>query len=327
MFELITNFPQQIKEAIKIGEKAVLTPAITPVLNVIISGLGGSGIGGSIVSQLVEKESPVSVAVNNKYFLPAYVGPNTLAIISSYSGNTEETISCLKEAIKKGSKIVCITSGGVIAEIARENKLDLIEIPGGNPPRASLAYSLTQLFYVLNFHEIINSAFKEKLNAAIELISEDKEPIIIEAKAIVAKLINKTPVIYSVATTESIAIRFRQQLNENAKTLCWHHVFPELSHNELVGWTEKNENLAVIILRNKTDFVRNQIRIEISKKIFERYTSTVIELFSKGDSDIENAIYLIHLGDWVSYFLAELKGIDPVEVKVIDHLKSELSKS
>ncbi|MDQ3193321.1 MAG: bifunctional phosphoglucose/phosphomannose isomerase [Bacteroidota bacterium] len=327
MIELIEGFPKQLREATQIGKNARLTAAITPISNIVISGLGGSGIGGSIAAQLFEKESPVPIIVNNKYFLPAFVNRNTLAIISSYSGNTEETISCLKEALKKNAKIVCITSGGTIAEMAREHQLDLIEIPGGNPPRASLGYSLTQLIYTLGFYGIIDLSFEAKLNAAIELITNEKQQIVVEAKAVAAKLLHKTPVIYSVASSESIAIRFRQQINENAKELCWHHVFPELNHNELVGWTTKNENLAVVIFRNKTDFIRNQNRIEISKQVFARYTSTIIELYSKGESNIEQAIFLIHLGDWISYFLADLKGIDAVEVKIIDHLKSELSKS
>jgi glucose/mannose-6-phosphate isomerase len=327
MFDLIDRFPLQLQEALSIGEKAVLNPSPVPISNVVISGLGGSGIGGKIVSQLVEKETSVPIIVNNKYFIPAFVGPNTLVIISSYSGNTEETIHCLEEAAKKNAKIVCITSGGTIAELAKEKNFDLITIPGGNPPRTSLGYSFTQIFFILHFFKLIDKTFKSKIASAISLLEREKQSIIVEAKAIAAKLLDKMPVIYSVAATEAISIRLRQQLNENAKVLCWHHVFPELNHNELVGWRQESENLAVIILRNKNDFERNNTRIEISKDIFKKYTSTVIELYSKGDSNIENAIYLIHLGDWISYFLAELRGIDSVEVKIIDYLKDQLSKA
>ncbi len=327
MFDLISGFPGQLQEALEIGEKAHLTPAPLPILNVVITGLGGSGIGGKIVSLLVEKEANVPISVNNKYFIPAYVGPQTLVIVSSYSGNTEETVNCMEEALRKGAKIICVTSGGKIAELAKENSLDLIELPGGLPPRSCLGYSMSQLLYILSFHNIIDDGFKAKLIASINLINEEKAALMVEAKAIAAKLVGRLPVIYSVAASEGIAIRLRQQLNENSKTLCWHHVFPELNHNELVGWRDKNENLAVVILRNKHDFERNQTRIEVSKNVFSKYTSTIIEIFSKGESNFENAIYLIHIGDWVSYFLAELKGVDPVEVKIIDFLKEELAKS
>jgi glucose/mannose-6-phosphate isomerase len=327
MFDLIAGFPGQLQEAMEIGENAQLSPSPLPILNVVITGLGGSGIGGKIVSHLVEKNANVPVSVNNKYFIPEYVGPQTLVIVSSYSGNTEETINCMEEAMRKGAKITCITSGGKIAELAKENNFDLIEVPGGLPPRSCLGYSLTQLLFILAFHNISDDGFKSKLMSSINLIMDEKTSIMVEAKAIAAKLVDKTPVIYSTASSEGIAIRLRQQLNENAKILCWHHVFPELNHNELVGWREKNENLAVIILRNAHDYERNQTRIEISKNVFAKYTSTIIEVYSKGESIIENAIYLIHIGDWISYFLAEIKGIDPVEVKIIDFLKGELAKS
>ena len=108
--------------------------------------------------------------------------------------------------------------------------------------------------------------------------------------------------------------------------LCWHHVIPEMNHNELVGWVNKNEDLAVVIFRNEDDYYRNQKRIEISKTVFKKYTSTVIEIHSKGNSKLERALYLIHLGDWISYLLAEKNGVDVVEVDVITHLKNELSK-
>lgn len=327
MNQLIAIFSRQLKEACEIGEKAKLSDTNNLISNVLISGLGGSGIGGSIVAQLVEKEATVPVSINKKYSLPHFVNENTLVIISSYSGNTEETISCLNEAIKKKAKIICITSGGKIEEIARANQLDFIIIPGGMPPRACLAYSLTQLFFILSHFKIITESFREKLKSSVDLIDKEEGRIVEEARNIAKKLLNKIPVIYSAATSEAICVRFRQQLNENAKVLCWHHVFPEMNHNELVGWKEKNDNLAVIIFRNESDYPRTKTRIEISKAIFKQCTSTVIELFSKGNSNIENAIYLIHFGDWISFFLAELKGVDAMEVDVIVHLKSELAKT
>ena len=137
---------------------------------------------------------------------------------------------------------------------------------------------------------------------------------------------NKIPVIYADANYEGIAVRFRQQINENSKMLCWHHVIPEMNHNELVGWTTKNDDLAVVIFRNDDDYFRTQKRMEVNKTVFEKYTSTIIEIYSKGNSQLEKAMYLLHLGDWVSYLIAEKKGIDVVEVDVITHLKNELAK-
>lgn len=326
MNDLIAGFSKQLVEAIKIGEKSSLKKHSSTLNNVLISGLGGSGIGGTIVSQITATEAKLPICVSKGYFLPANVNQHTLVIISSYSGNTEETVQTLEEALNRKAKIVCITSGGKIADIAQKNNLDLIVIPGGMPPRSCLGYSLTQLFFVLHYFEVILGKFKQELKNAISLIDSEEKNIKSLSKEIAKKLSGKIPVIYTTTYKEGIAIRLRQQINENAKMLCWHHVFPEMNHNELVGWREKNENLAVIFFRDNEEYSRNNTRFEICKEVISKYTSTLIEIYTKGNSDIEKAIYLIHLGDWISMFLADIKGIDATEVKIIDHLKSELAK-
>ncbi|MEK6615486.1 MAG: bifunctional phosphoglucose/phosphomannose isomerase [Bacteroidota bacterium] len=327
MKKLIENFPAQLRKAIRIGESAKLSPAKRKKSNVLISGLGGSGIGGTIVSELVAMEATVPITVSKGYFIPKFVNENTLVIISSYSGNTEETLNCLHLALKRKAKIVCITSGGKVAEIARKKKLDVILIPEGNPPRACLGYSLTQLFFILAHHKIISGKFKKQLRSAIELLENEKQSIISKAKEVAGKIFEKTPVIYATTYFEGVAIRFRQQLNENAKMLCGHQVIPEMNHNELVGWASGSEKFSVIILRDNDEFERNNTRIEINKEVIKKYTSNITEIWSKGKSQIERAIYFIHLVDWVSIFLAEQRGVDAVEVNVIDYLKSKLSKT
>ena len=326
MKTLIENFPNQLREAIRIGEQAQLSKP-KKISNVYISGLGGSGIGGTIVSELVAMEATVPITVGKGYFIPKSVNKDTLVIISSYSGNTEETLNCLKLALKRKAKIVCITSGGKVAEICKKKKLDMIRIPGGNPPRSCLGYSLTQQFFILSHFKIIGNKFKAQLKAAIELIVNDKQSILTEAKQVAENIHGKTPIIYTTTYFEGVAIRFRQQLNENAKILCGHHVIPEMNHNELVGWPSGSERISVIIFRDKNEFEQNNKRIEINKEIIRKYTTHITEIWSKGNSPIEKAIYFIHLGDWASLFLSELKGVDAVEVKVIDFLKSTLAKS
>lgn len=325
MKKLIENFPNQLRQAIQIGENAKISKS-KKISDVFISGLGGSGIGGTIVSELVAMETAVPIIVSKGYFIPKFVNQNTLVIISSYSGNTEETLNCLNLALKRKAKIVCVTSGGKVAEIAKKKKLDLILIPRGNPPRACLGYSLTQQFFIFAHYKIISDKFKAQLKCAVELIETEKTNIISEAKQVAEKIQGKTPIIYTTTYFEGVAIRFRQQLNENAKILCGHHVIPEMNHNELVGWASGSERVSVIILRDKDEFERNNARIEINKEVIEKYTPNITEIWSKGKSQIEKAIYFIHLVDWISVFLAEMKGVDSMEVKVIDHLKGELSK-
>ena len=159
------------------------------------------------------------------------------------------------------------------------------------------------------------------------MLDSEQENIQKSAKEIAQKLNGKIPVIYSDAKFEGVSIRFRQQINENAKMLCWHHVVPEMNHNELVGWRERNENMAVVFLRNNKDYERNQERMEFTKEVVSQYTNDVFEIYSKGDHDVVRSLYLIHITDWISYFLAEIKGVDAVEVDVIGRLKNKLAES
>jgi len=326
MKNLIQNFSKQLTEAIAIGNNAKLTKSNNDIANILICGLGGSGIGGSIISELVVNKATVPINVTKGYFIPAYVNKNTLVIICSYSGNTEETLNCMNLAIAKNAKLTCVTSGGKVEEIAKTKNIDCIIVPGEMPPRACLGYSLTQLLFVLSFHNIIDNAFKAELQAAIKLIDAEENNIIKEAASVAKILKDKIPVIYATTYNEGIAIRFRQQLNENAKQLCWHQIIPEMNHNELVGWTQKSDNLAVLFFLDKDEYSRNLARVEINKEVIKKYAGSITEVYSKGNSAIEKAIYFIHLGDWVSMLLSELKGVDAFEVNVINHLKSSLSK-
>ncbi len=327
MKALVAGFSTQLTKALEIGKNASLNKNLDPIRNIVIAGLGGSGIGGSIVSELVAMDANVPMTVCKGYFIPAFVDKHTLFIASSYSGNTEETLQALEQAITKKAKIVCITSGGKMTEIAKQHKFDYITVPGGFPPRACLGYSLTQLFYILKFFGIINIDFEGDLNASISLLDKEEQGIIELAQKIATKLENKLPVIYATTYHEGIAVRFRQQLNENAKTLCWHQVIPEMNHNELVGWREKNEDIAVILFRDQDEYERNNARIEINKEVIKKYTSNILEIYSKGKSKIEKALYLIHLGDWISCYLAEKLGYDANEINVINDLKAVLAKT
>jgi glucose/mannose-6-phosphate isomerase len=254
------------------------------------------------------------------------VDDETLFLACSYSGNTEETVSAAELAHEKGAKIVVISSGGKLKEMADAHHWDFISIPGGQPPRASFGLSFPEVLYALHGHGIISKTFEKELEAAINLLDDNETAIQQEAKEVTEKLFGKIPVIYAADGFGGVATRFRQQINENSKMLCWHHVIPEMNHNELVGWRTKDDDLAVVLFRNESDYKRIQARMDINKKTFAEYTDTTVEIWSKGESDLERALYLIHIGDWITYYLAEKKGIDETEVKVIDHLKGELTK-
>lgn len=327
MNTLIERFPAQLAEALEIGANANINPHHKPIHKVIVVGLGGSGIGADFVSEMIKGECNVPYLINKGYSIPAFVDEHTLAIASSYSGNTEETLHALGQIEKTGAKIVCIASGGKLLSIAEEKGYDYIQLPGGWPsPRACLGFSLTQQLFILQKLGLISGEIAKNLKSSIDLIKYDQDDIKILAKKIAQQLNGKTPVIYTTDRMQSVAVRLRQQINENGKLLCWHHVIPEMNHNELVGWKDKRDDLAVLYLRNKDDFKRNAIRIDINQTIIKKLCPTVIEVYSKGQSLTEKMIYFTHLGDWISWYLSELHGVDSIEIDVIDYLKGELSK-
>jgi len=326
MYSLIDAFPQHLEEALEIGRRATLNAPGGPYRNVVVTGLGGSGIGGRIAAQLVHREATCPIEVYNNYYLPGYVGKGSLVIACSYSGNTEETLAAMEEALAKGARVAVITSGGTMLNIAQDRGLDHIVIPGGNPPRTMLAYSLVQQFFLLKHFGIIATEFHPPIAAAAAMLKRDKAAIQASAKDLTEKLYGKRLVIYSEASTEAVSIRFRQQVNENSKELCWHHAIPEMNHNELVGWAGGKDDIAVVIFRHKEDHERSQIRMEINKDVFRKYTPHIHDVWSQGDTAFARQLFLINLGDWVSYYWAEKKGVDPTEIGVINMLKGKLAE-
>lgn len=327
MNQLIDKFGFQLNEALDIGSKIEIKPHHTEINKAFVAGLGGSGIGADFVAAIIRNESSIPYLVGKGYGIPAYVDQNTLAIASSYSGNTEETLFSFEQFLETGAKVVVIASGGKLIEKAKEHGFDYIQVPGNWPsPRACLGYSMVQQLALLNRLKLISTQAIDGVTSSIQLLKAEESDIKKKAKEVAQLLFNKIPVIYSSDHIEPVALRLRQQINENAKALCWHHVIPEMNHNELVGWRDKNENLAVVYLRTQDDFSRNALRIDINKEILSKYSSTIIELHSKGDNLVEQMMYLVNLSDWISFYLSEMRGVDSIEVHVIDYLKKELSK-
>jgi len=179
---------------------------------------------------------------------------------------------------------------------------------------------------MLNHYGIIEDSFKVDFDKAITLLDTEKADIQKQAMDLAKRMHKQTPVIYVAKGFEGVAVRFRQQLNENSKMLCWHNVIPEMNHNELLGWRTNVDGLAVVYFRNKCDYDRNQIRMDINKNVISKFTSNITEIWSKGDSLIENSLYQISVGDWTSWYLSEMNNVDAIEIDVIDFLKGELAK-
>jgi glucose/mannose-6-phosphate isomerase len=328
MEELIVGFTKQLQGSLEILQKYTFVAAKDKKFsNVVLTGLGGSGIAGSIVQNYVFDKLKIPFIVNKDYFLPSFIDEHTLLVVSSYSGNTEETVAALQKGLKLGATVICITSGGKIAEIAKKKKVDCVLLPAGMPPRACIGYSMLQIVNALVHFGLIKNTLEKDIKSSIALLDAEEKDLRKKAKVIATKLNGKLPIIYSSADFEGMAVRFRQQLNENSKILTWHNAIPEMNHNELVGWRDKDPNKVVVILRNEEDYERVQMRMEINKKVFKQYTPNLIEIYSKGKSYLEKIFYFIHLTDYISIELAKLRNVDATEVKVIDFLKGSLAKS
>ena len=217
MRELIETFTNQLQEAFKIAENAQFKPLHQPVQNVVICGLGGSGIGAKIVSNWIQDEIKVPVTLVNEYTLPDFVGPNTLVIGSSYSGNTEETTMALDEAKVKGAQIFGVTSGGDLQAFCAQNGYDFVLVPGGNPPRSALAYSLVQLLNYFNKTGLISNGSLGEVEKSIGLINQESANIHSIAKELAEFLFGKVGVLYGETKYEGVIVRARQQFNENSK--------------------------------------------------------------------------------------------------------------
>lgn len=327
MYKLIEAFPKHLKEAVEIATNQIVDNDNHHYQNIVISGMGGSGIGGKIARQLASLECKVPLYLSNGYEIPAFVNEKTLFIASSYSGGTEETVTCTKKAIDKKANVVAITTGGELAELAIKHQFAHIKIPGGNPPRASLGYSITQLLGILEKKHLVESKYLEGISKIADVLVQDLDFIQEKAKTIAKTILNKNVIIYAPDIYEPIAVRFRQQLNENAKVLCWHHVLPEMNHNEIVGWETGIKDAAVLYFKDTTYNNRINDRWSITKNIIEdsiQSDSFISEIKVEGNSMADRFFYMIHLLDWVSFYLGELRNVDLMEIKNIDRLKAEL---
>jgi glucose/mannose-6-phosphate isomerase len=325
MLELIQSFPQQLSKAVELLSRIQIRKSNQPVQNILISGLGGSGIGGHAVIELCASELKVPVVVNNSYDLPSFVTENTLAILSSYSGNTEEVLFVGESLKSKGINAVCITAGGKLQQIAERNNWDCLLIPSGFPPRTCFGYSVLFQLFVLEQNGLISKKYlTENLNT-VELLEKEQTAIQDKAKAVAKKLNNKIFGIFADQWFHSLTVRSKQQFNENSKSLCWANVFPEMNHNELVAWRGKKDLLSILLYRSKLEHPRKTHRLNFSREIIAATGCEVIELDAVGSTHFQQYFYFTHLSDWISFYLAELQNYDPMEIDVLIKLKAHLA--
>ncbi len=339
MAKLVNDFSAQLKHAQEIGDAISLDASFGKgITKIVFSGLGGSAIGADFIRSYLTYQIPVPIFVNRHYRLPKFVDETTLLIVSSYSGDTEETLSALKDGMNQRAKILAISSGGELGRLSQKHSFPLIQIPGGMSPRAALGYSVLPLLVALSkigFKDAYRQEEFQEVQALMAELSQNQYGLKVPfeknlAKQLAEECFNKYPIIYSGQDYfDVVGLRWRGQIEENSKALSSHHIFPEMNHNELVGWKNPKDFLkdaVVFFLRDQADHKRVQIRMDLSKKVIERYAGRVFELRSQGKGLLARMFSLIHLGDWISVYLATLYQVDPTPVEVIQFLKSELAK-
>ncbi len=307
-----------------------------PFQNMVISGLGGSAIGGDIVRTLAASRAELPIVVNRNYDLPAFVNQNTLFAAVSYSGNTEETLSAYQQAREKGASIICLTSGGKLAQWAANDGYSVIKVPGNLVPRAATGYLFAPLALFLEEIGILNN-LRPQIEETIAVLRQQRQQLDPQvsqpnnpARQLAEHLRGAIPIIWgSTGLTEAVALRWKAQINENAKSPAYYNLFPELNHNEIVGFEVPKEllsHLAVVILRDQGDSPQIQKRMAITRQIIEKQVQEVLEVSSQGQSFLARFYSLVYLGDYTSVYLAHEYGINPTPVQVIDYLKSELAR-
>ncbi len=329
MLDVLENFPEQIEEVV---EELDLNLLPFQPDEIVVAGMGGSGIVGDILKSFLANRIKIPIYVNKDYNLPSFVDENTLLFVVSYSGNTEETLNAAREGMKRKAKVVGISSDGELESLCKERGVVFIQAPKGYHPRAAIAFLFIPVLKMLSEMLIYDSdvAILDAISELKELRDKIKPDVEEEenmAKQLAKRIKGKIPIIYGHSIYNAVANRWHTQFNENAEILSWFGAFPEMNHNEVVGWKgdENSERFIPILLRNNKEDDRIDKRIEVTKeKVFKPVTDDIIEVWAKADTQLARILYLIYLGDYVSIYLALLYGRDPSPVKIIDELKASL---
>jgi glucose/mannose-6-phosphate isomerase len=306
-----------------------LPPEYKKIDRVIILGVGGSAIGGDLVRSLAESEARIPVLVQRDYSLPAYVDDRTLVIASSYSGNTEETLTAFDKALKTGARKLAMTTGGKLGAIAEEKNIPVFKIDYKAQPRAALGFSFLPTLGVLQKLGFVKdkSADVAETVRVLEALSakiDEKAPLSSNpAKQLAQRLYGCLPVVYGAGILAEAAHRWKTQINENSKAWAFYEVFPELNHNATVGFElpkELAQKIRVVLLRAPSFNQRVKLRYEVTCELLDRAGVAHEYIDSEGSSLLSQMMSLVMMGDYVSYYLAILYRVDPTPVEVINYL-------
>jgi glucose/mannose-6-phosphate isomerase len=329
MRTMISAFPLLVKDAIELSRSITLPASYRDSKEIVICGMGGSAIGGDLFKDLSLKTIPLNVSVVREYELPKHVGDKSLVVAVSYSGNTEETLECFKQAYERGARIFGIASNGLLEEACSKLRIPFVKVPSGYQPRAALPLLFIPLLKIsegMGF-PLAEEGELTKLYTFLKDYGETLSPRSPTernpAKQLAIRLYGKLPVIYSLGHLKSVALRYKDQINENAKMRAMCDQLPELNHNEVEAWemVDFKEALHIILIdtRFKNQYIAESMRELVSKIEEEGVGITIVK--PDGRTMLEEMLTAILFGDWVSYYLAVLRRVDPTPVPLISEFK------
>jgi len=332
----IRKLPQQLREAWQKSSEFILPANFANIDKITICGMGGSAIGGQLLESFASNLTKPIIFIRRGYDLPAFVDSKTLIIASSYSGNTEETLSSFTQAMDIDCPKIAITTGGKLKDLAKAKQVPVFTIDYACQPRAALGYSfipLISLLARLGFIEGKSAQLDEAaqaLEALSDKLAEDTPTSRNSAKQLAQRLFGKLIVVYGAGILSPVAQRWKGQFNENSKTWAFYETFSELNHNSVVGYEfpeEMADNIYVILLRSPSLHPRILARYQITSDILQKAKVKHEIIDSQGEGKLAQMMSLVFLGDWTSYYLAMLNQVDPTPVKMIDYLKERLDST
>ena len=335
MLDRLKDMPAQFHHAWQMALDLNLPPDYSNINKIVVLGMGGSAIGGDLVASLVHDEAILPIEICRDYSLPAFVDDQTLVIASSYSGNTEETLSSFEQALKTGSKKVVISTGGKLKEMAEKHGVPVFLFDYKAQPRAALPYSFLPILAILQKLSVIEdksadvAKMVELLKRLSRILNESIHTPQNPAKELAKKLYGKIGVIYGAEFLSEVARRWKTQLNENSKAWSFFEVLPELNHNAVVGYQFPSElagKILVVFLRSKLLNPRTLLRYNITQLLLEQNKIEYQVVDAEGENPLSHLASLVLFGDYVSFYIALLYKTDPCPVQAIDFLKGELGK-
>jgi glucose/mannose-6-phosphate isomerase len=327
----IITMPDQLRDALWRAESANVDSRETPG-GLVVAGMGGSGIGGTLARAVLGDRASRPIVIARDYALPAWTTPDTTVLCASYSGGTEETLAVYDAAGAVGARRVVATTGGKLAESARADGVPVIPLPGGFQPRAAVAYSLVVALEVAAL-----CGAGEPLHSEIDVAAAHAEALVEQwgpdgdeeslPKSLARGLSGSVPLIFGAGLTAPIGYRWKTQINENAKLPAFANELPELDHNEICAWEGPEElgPFGAVFLDDSDLHPRVRQRIELTRGWASSRGMSTYRIDTIGETRMERLVSLVLLGDFVSIYLAVLRGVDPAAIYAIDRLKDALA--